>query len=145
MKFVVAVMGTAVTEEQIQSLWRLASEPIICLDGDRAGLAAASRSLERILPIMRTGVSFRFAFLPIGQDPDDVIRKGGPEKFKAILGGALPLWDMLWERELEKRVIQTPDHKAMFEKDIFDLIERIGDKRVRESYRFRARSAGGAF
>jgi DNA primase len=140
MKFVVAVMGTAVTEEQIQSLWRLAPEPIMCLDGDKAGVAAAGRSLERILPVLRTGVSSRFAFLPIGQDPDDVIRKGGAEKFKSVLGAAIPLWDMLWERELEKRVIQTPDHKAMFERDIFELIEHIGDKRVRENYRFRARA-----
>jgi DNA primase len=140
MKFVVAVMGTAVTEEQIQALWRLAPEPVLCLDGDRAGQAAASRSLERILPILRTGVSFRFAFLPTGQDPDNVIRKGGAEKFKSVLGGALPLWDMLWERQLEKRVIQTPDHKAIFERDIFELIDHIGDKRVRENYRFRARA-----
>jgi DNA primase len=140
MKFVVAVMGTAVTEEQIQALWRLAPEPIMCLDGDKAGVAAAGRSLERILPVLRTGVSFRFAFLPAGQDPDDVIRTGGAAKFKSVLGGAMPLWDMLWERQLENRVIQTPDHKAMFERDVFELIERIGDKRVRESYRFRARA-----
>src|SRR5262245_28708247 len=140
MKFVVAVMGTAVTDEQIQWLWRLAPEPIMCLDGDKAGVAAASRSLERIRPVLRTGVSFRFAFLPAGEDPDDVIRKGGAERFTSVLGAAIPLWGMLWERQLERRVIQTPDHKAIFEKDIFDLIERIGDKRVRENYRFRARA-----
>jgi DNA primase len=140
LKCVVAIMGTALTEEQIESLWRLAPEPVICLDGDNAGLAAAGRSLDRILPNLRTGVSFRFSFLPAGVDPDEMVRKSGIDRFKKTIGEAIPLWDMLWERELHKRAIKTPDHKAQFEKDVLELIEQIGDKRVRESYRFRARA-----
>jgi DNA primase len=140
LKCVVAVMGTAITEEQIETLWRLAPEPVICLDGDKAGLAAAGRSLDRILPNLRTGVSFRFSFLPVGADPDEMVRRQGIERFKAVIGEAIPLWDMLWERELDKRSIETPDHKAQFEKDVLDLVGQIGDKRVRDSYRSRARA-----
>jgi DNA primase len=141
LKCVVAVLGTAITEDQIQLLWRLAPEPIICLDGDSAGAAAAERSLGRILPVLRTGVSFRFAFLRDGKDPDEVIRTQGIEKFNAVIADATPLWDMLWDSEFEKNSpIRTPDQKAMFEKRIFDLIERIGDMRVRHGYKFRARA-----
>lgn len=140
LKGVVATMGTSFTEEQIELLWRLAPEPIICFDGDKPGLAAADRSLERILPLLRTGVTFRFAFLPPGQDPDDLVRKQGLVGFTAVLKGAESLWDRLWERELQGRNIESPDHKATFEKAIFDLIQLIGDKRVRELYRFRARA-----
>ena len=82
MKNVVALMGTAFTEEQVQSLWRLAPEPVICFDGDRAGRTAAERSLERILPLMRTGVSFRYAFLQ-DADPDEVIRRNGLDRFRS--------------------------------------------------------------
>jgi DNA primase len=140
LKCVVAIMGTALTEEQIEGLWRLAPEPVICLDGDRAGLAAAGRSLDRILPNLRTGVSFRFSFLPAGADPDEMVRTSGVDRFKAIIGESIPLWDMLWERELHKRAIETPDHKAQFEKDVLGLIDQIGEKRVRDSYRFRAKT-----
>jgi len=145
MKNVVATMGTALTEEQIQLLWRLASEPVICFDGDKAGQSAAGRSLDRILPVLRTGVSFRFAFLPEGRDPDDLIQESGPESFKSVIRDAIPLWDMVWERQLNKGVVETPDQKAVFERDILDLISQIGDQRVRNSYRFRARAQLVAF
>jgi DNA primase len=140
LRCVVAIMGTAVTEEQIEALWRLAPEPVICLDGDKAGLAAAERSLDRIFPNLRTGFSFRFSFLPPGVDPDEIVRKSGIESFKGAIGQAIPLFDMLWERELKKREIKTPDHKAQFERDLLNLVQQIGDSRVRDSYRFRARA-----
>ena len=141
MKNVVALMGTAFTEEQVQSLWRLAPEPVICFDGDRAGRAAAERSLERILPLLRTGVSFRYAFLPQGADPDEVIRRNGLDRFQAMLADASSFWDMLWEREFQNMgEMRTPDHKAVFEKRLMDLVASIGDQLLRESYRKRARA-----
>jgi DNA primase len=141
LKNVVALMGTAFTEEQIQALWRLASEPVICFDGDNAGTAAAERSVDRILPLVRTGVSFRFAFLPSGIDPDELIRKFGRERFQTVVKDAIPLWDMLWEREFKQMgTIRTPDHKAIFEKNLMGLIALIGDKLLRDSYRHRARA-----
>ncbi len=77
LRHVVATLGTAFTEEQIATLWRFAPEPVICFDGDKAGVAAANRAIDRILPALKTGFSFRFAFLPEGQDPDDLIRAAG--------------------------------------------------------------------
>lgn len=138
---VVALMGTAFTEDQIQSLWRLAPEPVICFDRDKAGIAAAERSIDRILPLMRTGVTFRYAFLPEGTDPDELIRRHGRERFQTVIDDAVPLWDMLWEREFQKvGEIRTPDHKAIFEKRLMELVALIGDKLLRESYRNRARA-----
>jgi DNA primase len=138
---VVALMGTAFTEDQIQSLWRLAPEPVICFDGDKAGVAAAERSLDRILPLIRTGVSFRYAFLPAGIDPDELIRDHGRDRFQAVVTDAIPLWDMLWEREfLKMGSISTPDQKAVFEKSLMQLLSLIGDKLLRDSYRHRARA-----
>ncbi len=140
MKNVVALMGTAFTEEQVQSLWRLAPEPVICFDGDRAGRAAAARSLDRILPLLRTGVSFRYAFLQ-DADPDEVIRRNGLDRFRSSLADASPLWDMLWEREFQGMgEMRTPDHKAVFEKKLMELVAAIGDQLLRESYRKRARA-----
>jgi len=138
---VVAVMGTAFTEDQIQSLWRLAPEPVICFDGDKAGVAAAERSIDRILPLIRTGVTFQYAFLPEGADPDELIRRHGRERFQSVIDNAIPLWDMLWEREFQRvGEIRTPDRKAIFEKKLMELVALIGDKLLRESYRNRARA-----
>ena len=77
MKSVVASMGTAFTEDQIQTLWRLSSEPIVCFDADRAGIAAAHRSIDRILPMLQVGKTFRFAFIESGKDPDELIQSKG--------------------------------------------------------------------
>lgn len=138
---VVALMGTAFTEDQIQSLWRLAPEPVICFDGDKAGVAAAERSLDRILPLLRTGFTFRYAFLPPGVDPDELIREQGRERFQAVVTDAIPFWDMLWEREFQKMgAIRTPDQKAVFEKNLMQLLSLMGDKLLRDSYRNRARA-----
>ncbi len=100
LKSVVATMGTAFTEEQIITLWRLSNEPIVCFDVDKAGIAAAYRSIDRILPMLQVEKTFRFAFIQGEKDPDDLIREKGVDAFKAVLGGSLPLWDVLWEREL---------------------------------------------
>ena len=111
--------------------------PVICFDGDRAGRAAAARSLDRILPLLRTGVSFRYAFLQ-DADPDEVIRRNGLDRFRSSLADASPLWDMLWEREFQGMgEMRTPDHKAVFEKKLMELVAAIGDQLLRESYRKR--------
>jgi DNA primase len=140
-KNVVALMGTAFTEDQVQLLWRLAPEPVICLDGDKAGRSAAQRSLDRILPLIRTGVSFRYAFLTGGVDPDEMIRNYGLDRFQAVINDASPFWDMLWEREFQNMSeIRTPDQKAVFEKKLMGLVALIGDQLLRDSYRKRARA-----
>jgi DNA primase len=137
---VVATLGTALTPEQIALLWRLAPEPIICFDGDRAGQAAAFRTLERILPALRTGFSFRFAFLPAGRDPDDVVREGGQPAMARILAGARSVWDVIWMRELAAARLETENGQAVFERDVTALVDLIADPALRARYRARARA-----
>ena len=134
-KAVVASLGTAFTEDQIARLWRLAAEPVICFDGDAAGVRAAHRAVDRILPELKSGYSFNFAFLPDGQDPDDLIASGGREAFVAEVQKAMPLSDVLWERELSVARIDTPERKAALEKRFDDLIGEIRDQRVARRYR----------
>jgi DNA primase len=134
-KNVVATLGTAFTERQMEVLWLLAPEPVICFDGDRAGEAAAARAIDRMLPALREGRSFRFAFLPEGQDPDDLVRSEGPGAFAACVTGAGPLIDMLWTREKSAVPLDTPERRAAFEARLDTLLGEIGNTRVREHYR----------
>jgi len=139
MRHVVATLGTAFTEEQIATLWRYAPEPIICFDGDKAGIGAANRAIDRILPALKTGYSFRFAILPGGQDPDDLIKSKGIDAFAEVTGKAIGLWDALWQRETQGIDARTPDRQAMLEKSFRDLIGQIGDPLVRRRYELSVR------
>jgi DNA primase len=134
LKGVVASMGTAFTEEQIATLWRLSTEPVICFDADRAGIAAAHRSIDRILPLLKIGKTFRFAFIHGEKDPDDLIREKGIDAFKAMLSGSLPLWDVLWEREAESANVGSPDAQAALEHRFFSIIRTIKDPAVHTAY-----------
>lgn len=133
-KSVVATMGTAFTEEQIATLWKLSSEPVVCFDADRAGVAAAHRSIDRILPLLAVGKSFRFVFMLEEKDPDDLIRERGVEAFKTVLSGSLPIWDVLWARETENVNVKTPDTQAALEKKLNVLIRTIKDSAVQMAY-----------
>jgi DNA primase len=137
---VVATLGTAFTERQMEILWLLAPEPVICFDGDRAGEAAAARVIDRMLPHLREGHSFRFAFLPQGQDPDDLVRSSGPAAFAACLESARPLIDMLWTREKSATNLDTPERRAAFEARLETLLGQIANARVREHYRREVRN-----
>ena len=112
---VVATLGTAFTERQMEQLRLLAPEPVICFDGDKAGEAAAARAVDRMLPHLREGHSFRFAFLPQGQDPDDLVRSAGPSAFSAFVKNARALIDVLWRREKRVGPLDTPERRAAFE------------------------------
>ncbi|HYF56466.1 MAG TPA: DNA primase [Salinarimonas sp.] len=140
LKAVVATLGTAFTEEQIAALWRFAPEPVICFDGDKAGRAAAFRAIDRIVPALRTGFTFRFAFLPAGQDPDDLIRSGGLSAFEEAVAGAQGFWDVLWTREVETARLDTADGQAVFERRIKELVAAIPDETLRRSYESMSRA-----
>jgi DNA primase len=134
LKSVVATMGTAFTDQQIQSLWRLSSEPIVCFDADQAGVSAAYRSIDRILPALKVGRTFRFVLMQGGKDPDELIRQKGLEAFKDVLLGSLPLWDVLWERETSGQKFDTPDARAALEHRLYAIIRGIEDKLVNTAY-----------
>jgi DNA primase len=131
----VATLGTAFTERQMEILWQLAPEPIVCFDGDRAGEAAAARAIDRMLPNLREGRSFRFAFLPEGSDPDDLVRTKGASALAECLASARPLIDVLWLRELKAHAIDTPERRALFEARLEHLLGEIANTRVRDHYR----------
>lgn len=137
----VAPLGTAVTEEQLGLLWRLAPEPILCFDGDAAGWNAAGRAAERALPYLRSGHSLRFALLPTGEDPDSLVRSKGAAAFSQLLDDATPLSDLLWQITMRERDLDTPERRAGFATDIRGVVEQIGDPQVKAFYErhYRAR------
>src|SRR4029079_4141259 len=130
----VAPLGTALTAEQLQLLWRIAPEPVLCFDGDAAGLKAAYRALDLALPMLKPGYSLRFALLPEGQDPDDLLRNDGAAAVKSAIAAARPLSDVLWSRETAEGRTDTPDARAMLEVTIARLVNEIGDPTVRRYY-----------
>ena len=129
-----APLGTALTEDQLALLWRAGPEPTLCFDGDKAGLRAAFRSVERALPLLRPGQTLRFALMPEDMDPDDLIRAKGAEAMKRILEKSLPLVDMLWRREVEREVLDSPEAKAGLKKRLFEALREISDEGVRDQY-----------
>ncbi len=131
----VAPLGTALTEEQMALLWRMADEPVLCFDGDGAGRRAAYRAVEMALPQLKPGKSLKFALLPDGQDPDDLARSGGREAFDEVLIAARPLADMLWQRETEAGGFDTPERRAALEARLAEITAGIGDESVRRYYR----------
>ena len=130
----VAPMGTALTEDQLRLLWQMADEPILCFDGDVAGLKAAYRAIDLALPLLQPGKSLRFALLPAGQDPDDVIRTDGAEAFGTLIGAARSLIDMAWRREIDGRTYDTPERRAGLEAVLRQVVGQIGDQGVRRHY-----------
>lgn len=131
----VAPLGTALTEDQLTLLWRMADEPVICLDGDKAGRKAASRAIDLALPQLEPGKSLAFALLPDGQDPDDLARSGGKAAIAEVLGAAKPLVDMLWTREVEAGPLDTPERRAAFERRLKEPLGQIRDEATRRHYR----------
>ncbi len=131
----VAPLGTALTEDQLALLWRAGPEPILCFDGDKAGVRAAFRSIERALPLIKPGQSLRFAILPEGQDPDDLIRAKGPPAMQAVLDAAIPLVDMLWRREVESEPLNTPEQKAGLKDRLYAALREITHDGVRDQYK----------
>ena len=131
----VAPMGTALTEAQLELLWRAGPEPILCFDGDAAGQRAAFRSIERALPLLRPGQSLRFAMLPKGQDPDDLIKAEGRGAMQEVLERAIPLVDMLWWREVSVEALETPEAKAGLKSRIFAAVKEIGHQEVSNLYK----------
>ncbi|MEP2533395.1 DNA primase [Shimia sp.] len=130
----VAPLGTAITENQLQLMWRVADEPIIALDGDTAGLRAAMRVIDTALPMLEAGKSLRFAIMPEGQDPDDLIRAKGPAAVQRVLDHALPMVQLLWQREIEGKIFDSPERKAALDKTLREKIKLIQDPSIRAHY-----------
>ncbi len=132
--YCVAPLGTALTAEQCGLLWRMAEEPVLCFDGDKAGLKAAYRAIDTALPLIEPGRSLRFVLLPGGQDPDELFRSGGPAAVAEALRAPLPLVEMLWRRETEGKPLETPERRAGLERRFRELSKEIRDPSLRRHY-----------
>ena len=130
----VAPLGTAITEDQVRLMWRVSDEPLIALDGDTAGIRAALRLVDLALPLLDAGKGLRFVLLPGGQDPDDLIKSQGAPAMKALLDAAQPMVNLLWQRETEGKVFDSPERKAALDKTLRALIARIADPSIRSHY-----------
>ena len=130
----VAPLGTAITESQLQMLWRIAPEPLITLDGDTAGQRAAMRAVDLALPALEAGQSLRFAMMPQGQDPDDLLRAQGAPALQKLLDEAMPMVRLLWQRETEGKVFDSPERKAALDKALREKIMLIKDPSIRSHY-----------
>jgi DNA primase len=136
----VAPLGTALTEDQIRELWKLADEPVLCFDGDAAGGRAAVRAAERALPLLSAGKGLRFAELSAGDDPDTLIAREGGEAISRLLAGAVPLSAFLWRMETRGRPALTPEARAALWGRLKEHTQRIADPDMRSQFRnaFRA-------
>ena len=131
----VAPLGTALTEEQLQLVWRVAAEPVMAFDGDEAGLKAAHRAARLALPGLKPGHSLRFAFLPAGEDPDSLIRTAGAGAMRKVLDAAEPLSNVLWRGETEGRDFSTPERRAGLERGLAEIVSLISDGTIADYYR----------
>lgn len=132
---VVAPLGTALTERQIELLWRMVEVPVLCFDGDTAGQRAAMRAFGRALPLLRPAHSLQIVRLPAGLDPDDLIKRDGRAGFEAALAGARPLLDTLWEQERDAAVLASPEDKAGLKARLLERVEAIADRDIQALYR----------
>ncbi len=130
----VAPLGTAVTEDQLRMIWRIHPEPVIALDGDQAGLKAAMRVIDLALPMLEPGKSLRFCLMPEGQDPDDVLRSEGAGAMRDLLEAAEPMVRLLWRRETEGKVFDSPERKAALDQSLRNALKAIQDPSIRRHY-----------
>ncbi len=131
----VAPLGTALTERQIELLWRMVEAPILCFDGDAAGQRAAFRAVARALPLLRPAHSLRICRLPTGLDPDDLIKRDGPAAMERVLEGAQSLIEALWLHERDALPLATPEDKAGLKARLMAHVETIADPDIKALYR----------
>jgi DNA primase len=141
----VAPLGTALTENQLELLWRMTPEPMLCFDGDGAGIRAANRAADLALPHIKPGRSVRFILLPDGKDPDDLVRDDGRAAFDRMAAQSLPLSEMLWNREVQAGQYDTPEKRAELEARLRQITAVIADENVRRHYQQDMRDRLNAF
>lgn len=141
----VAPLGTALTENQLGLLWKMTPEPVLCFDGDGAGLRAAYRAADLALPLIGPGKSVSFALLPDGKDPDDLVKHDGRAPFDRVMAQAKPLAEMIWTRESQSGSFATPEKRAELEARLRQITNVIADETVRRHYQQAMREKLNAF
>ncbi|WP_342278336.1 DNA primase [Candidatus Tisiphia endosymbiont of Myopa tessellatipennis] len=133
-KEAMASLGTSVTENHLQKLWRAGDEIVLCLDGDIAGIKATHRVINLVLPLINGNKKISFVVLPSGSDPDDIINKDGAGSFTQIFDKRINLSEMIWRSEYEGKIFSTPEDKAILEKNLGDYCKQIKDKLLSNNY-----------
>ncbi len=133
-KEAVASLGTSVTENHLQKLWRAGEEIVLCLDNDSAGIKATQRIINLVLPLINANKKISFIILPSGSDPNDVINKDGVKSFVQIFNKRINLSEMIWRSEYEGKTFVTPEDKAILEKSLKDYCKQIKDKLLSYNY-----------
>ena len=131
----VAPLGTALTEEQLEELWRLSPVPVLCFDGDAAGARAAARAVELALPAISAERSLKLATMPVGEDPDTLVRRRGAAGMTDILAAARPLCDALFDLLRDEAGDSTPELRAALSKRLEAAADRIQDRSLAWEYR----------
>ncbi len=131
----VAPLGTALTERQIELLWRMVERPVLCFDGDDAGQRAAMRAVTRALPLLRPGHSLGIVRMPQGMDPDDLLKERGKGAMEALLSSPASLLDTLWTFEREAQSLDSPEAKAGLKARLLAHVDTIADEDIRALYR----------
>lgn len=133
-EYAVAPLGTALTEDQILEAWKIHPVPTLCFDGDNAGIKAAIRSIDKVLPILRAGYSVNYIFLKEKKDPDELLHTLGPQIFEKYLSNAKPLVDILWHKCKMNKDTGIPEQKALIEQEIYTEVHKIKDEKIRSYY-----------
>ena len=141
----VATMGTSMSQAQIQLLWQLSNLPILCYDGDSAGINAANRVIDIIFPILKPGFSMKFVFLPDGLDPDDLLNKLGKNELNNLIANAVPLIDLFWAYFITTSEYGTPEDRANIENLANRMMDRIESAEVKKQYKFEIRDRLNAY
>ena len=131
----VAPLGTALSEEQLVLMWKISDEPIICMDGDKAGYRSAIRTLSIAMTILKPGKSLRFVFLPDGDDPDSLVVNNQKDKLINIINNPIAMFDFFWKSESENIALETPERRAGFKLLMEKKISSIKDNSVRAEYK----------
>ncbi len=132
---VVATLGTSVTEGHLQKIWRYTPNPIICMDGDKAGALAMERCSKLALSLLKPGYSLQFVRLPADNDPDDVVKNLGKGYLEDLLLKPILLSEILWHNESNKIDVNTPEQKALLQKNLLDLAEQIQHQGIKQFYK----------
>ena len=130
----VAPLGTAITKDQLALIWRISPNPVIALDGDRAGINAAYRLIDVALPLIETGKTIKFVLMPEGYDPDDLIQERGRDAMQNLVDDAISLGDLLWKRETEGLSFDNPDARAALDKKLDQAISNVRDRQLKYHY-----------
>ena len=130
----VAPLGTAITKDQLALIWRISPSPVVALDGDRAGVNAAYRLIDLALPLIETGKTIKFALMPEGYDPDDLIKERGRDAMQNLVDEAISLADLLWRRETEGLSFDNPEARAALDKKLDQALSNIRDRQLKYHY-----------